>query len=110
MTISNKAHNNDSPPKAGTSSLLEARVDPSIDQPPSPFGERPTKPQERPLIDLADNNYLSTPGSENNGGPPPDFSLYDADYFETDSGDIVSHDSHLNTDGKYVVPYIWGAY
>jgi len=31
--------------------------------------------------------------------PPPDFSPYHADYFEVGSGDVVSHDSHLNTDG-----------
>ncbi|KAG6842232.1 hypothetical protein C0991_000202 [Blastosporella zonata] len=30
---------------------------------------------------------------------PPEFALYDADYFEADNGDIVSHDPHLNTDG-----------
>jgi len=32
-------------------------------------------------------------------GPPPDFALYEADFFETGSGDIVSHDAHLNSDG-----------
>jgi hypothetical protein len=33
--------------------------------------------------------------------PPPEFSPYRADYFEVGNGDIVSHDSHLNTDGTY---------
>jgi hypothetical protein len=31
--------------------------------------------------------------------PPPDFALYKADFFEIDSGDVVSHDPHLNSDG-----------
>ena len=33
---------------------------------------------------------------------PPEFALYDADYFETSNGDIVSHDPHLNSDGRSV--------
>lgn len=32
--------------------------------------------------------------------PPPPFEPYNADFFETDDGDIVSHDPHLNTDGN----------
>ncbi|GLB36126.1 putative gamma-glutamyltranspeptidase [Lyophyllum shimeji] len=38
--------------------------------------------------------------------PPPEFALYDADYFETDSGDIVSHDPHLNTDGEALYRFL----
>ena len=33
-------------------------------------------------------------------GPPPDFTLYDAEFFEVGYEDIVSHDPHLNTDGQ----------
>lgn len=98
MIINNKAHEDDSLPKAGPSSSLETRVDPFTDQPPPPFEERPTEPQEHLLIDLAE-NYHSTSDLDSNSEPPPDFSPYHADYFETDSGDVVSHDPHLNTDG-----------
>ena len=48
--------------------------------PPPPFEDEPRLPS-------------------NANGPPPDFALYEADYFETGSGDIVSHDPHLNSDG-----------
>ena len=33
--------------------------------------------------------------------PPPEFSPYHAECFEVGNGDVVSHDSHLNTDGAY---------
>ncbi|KAF8078649.1 hypothetical protein FPV67DRAFT_1571623 [Lyophyllum atratum] len=38
--------------------------------------------------------------------PPPEFALYDADYFETSSGDIVSHDPHLNSDGEALYRFL----
>jgi hypothetical protein len=31
---------------------------------------------------------------------PPEFSLYEAQFFTVGNGNIVSHDPHLNTDGK----------
>jgi len=31
--------------------------------------------------------------------PPPPFTPYEAEYSETDDGDIISHDAHLNQDG-----------
>lgn len=40
------------------------------------------------------------PGSED---PPPEFTLYEAEYELTDDGDIVSHDPHLNEDGTCCV-------
>ena len=33
-------------------------------------------------------------------GPPPEFALYEAEHFEVGYEDVVSHDPHLNTDGK----------
>ena len=35
--------------------------------------------------------------------PPPEFAPYNAEYFEVENGDILSHDSHLNTDGAYTM-------
>lgn len=32
--------------------------------------------------------------------PPPDFAPYVAEFYETSSGDIISHDRHLNEDGE----------
>lgn len=32
-------------------------------------------------------------------GPPPEFAPYEAEYFEKENGDVISHDSHLNSDG-----------
>jgi hypothetical protein len=40
------------------------------------------------------------PGSQEPLGPPPAFAPYEAEWFEVGHGDIVSHDEHLNTDGK----------
>ncbi|CAL1695717.1 unnamed protein product [Somion occarium] len=33
--------------------------------------------------------------------PPPDFAPYEAEYFVTSIGDIISHDEHLNEDALY---------
>ena len=38
---------------------------------------------------------------QNNLGPPPDFTQYEAEYFEVGYSDIVSHDPHLNADGSF---------
>jgi len=37
--------------------------------------------------------------------PPPPFTAYEAEYMETDDGDIISHDPHLNQDGKRLLLY-----
>lgn len=39
-------------------------------------------------------------------GPPPDFSLYDAEFFQVGYEDIVSHDPHLNTDGEALYRFL----
>ncbi|KAJ8083897.1 hypothetical protein PM082_002663 [Marasmius tenuissimus] len=38
--------------------------------------------------------------------PPPSFSLYDAEYFTDNSGNIVSHDPHLNSDGEALYRFL----
>ena len=58
---------------------------------PPPFEETESHPDNQALV-----NYDGIPGSDE---PPPDFAPYEAEFFETGSGDIVSHDKHLNEDG-----------
>ncbi|ESK96142.1 hypothetical protein Moror_7283 [Moniliophthora roreri MCA 2997] len=38
--------------------------------------------------------------------PPPEFAPYEAEYFTTSSGNIVSHDPHLNTDGEALYRFL----
>jgi hypothetical protein len=91
-------HNDEDLFKAGPSGLLDAGTDALIDPPPPPFEEQQT--EQRLLIDLTDGSYNPTTSDlDIIAEPPPDFAQYNADYFETGSGDIVSHDPHLNTDG-----------
>ncbi|KAG6911982.1 hypothetical protein DXG01_000230 [Tephrocybe rancida] len=67
--------------------------------------------EQDPLLVNADNVEPPPPFSDDQPGPsrllgsaapplesPPEFALYDADYFEVGNGDIVSHDPHLNSD------------
>ncbi|KAG5639223.1 hypothetical protein H0H81_005297 [Sphagnurus paluster] len=61
----------------------------AIDAPP-PFSDQF---QPGPSNTVVDHNSVPLE-------PPPEFALYEADYFETSSGDIVSHDPHLNSDGE----------
>lgn len=44
-------------------------------------------------------DFLVPEGGEE---PPPEFTPYEAEYFATSNGDIVSHDKHLNEDGRYI--------
>ncbi|KAF9535449.1 hypothetical protein CPB83DRAFT_779432 [Crepidotus variabilis] len=39
-------------------------------------------------------------------GPPPAFAPYEAEFFETDDGDIISHDHHLNEDGEALYRFL----
>ena len=59
--------------------------------PPPPF--EATQPSA--YSDL-DSNVYAPPGGED---PPPEFVPYEAEYFRTDDGNVVSHDPHLNEDG-----------
>ncbi|KAF9270124.1 hypothetical protein L218DRAFT_992782 [Marasmius fiardii PR-910] len=38
--------------------------------------------------------------------PPPSFSIYSADFFTNNSGNVVSHDPHLNTDGEALYRFL----
>jgi hypothetical protein len=50
------------------------------------------------LVNFSQSTF-SYPGGEE---PPPDFTPYQAEFSITDSGWIVSHDTHLNEDGKFI--------
>ncbi|KAF8213075.1 hypothetical protein K438DRAFT_1565533 [Mycena galopus ATCC 62051] len=72
------------------------------------------------LIDLSDDSDSLIPGgcissfcvrqfltSEQGGEePPPLFTPYEAECFNTGSGNIVSHDAHLNTDGEALYRFL----
>lgn len=66
------------------------------DLPPPTFEEsvadRPVNPE------LAHTDIFVPTGGEE---PPPSFTPYEAEYFVSGSGSIVSHDPHLNADGEY---------
>ena len=40
-------------------------------------------------------------------GPPPEFTHYEAEHFEVGYSDVVSHDPHLNSDGKFLLNQLW---
>ena len=62
--------------------------------PPPSFAE--TVGTRATVVDALNSNVYAPPGGEE---PPPAFVPYEAEYFETDTGTIVSHDPHLNEDG-----------
>ncbi|KAG7450545.1 uncharacterized protein BT62DRAFT_927823 [Guyanagaster necrorhizus] len=88
MTIINKA----APPIAGPSSLPR----PSSSPPPPP----------PPFRDVAESTHLLIDFDDAQGDPPPEFTPYHAEYFDTGNGDIVSHDPHLNSDGEALYRFL----
>ncbi|KAJ6621719.1 hypothetical protein B0H10DRAFT_2017210 [Mycena sp. CBHHK59/15] len=67
---------------------------------PPPFQDEPTDL----LIDFSDTSEaIPGPGGEE---PPPVFAPYEAECFNTGSGNIVSHDPHLNTDGEALYRFL----
>jgi hypothetical protein len=79
--------------------LVASASNAGIIDPPPPFMH--DSPASQLLIDdllPPTTGGLHTPPL-NDLQPPPEFSPYHAEYFEVGNGDIVSHDSHLNTDG-----------
>ncbi|KAK7064249.1 hypothetical protein R3P38DRAFT_2823307 [Favolaschia claudopus] len=73
---------------------------PSTSSPP-PFQDDPAPPSAM-LIDLSDPS-AAIPGGEE---PPPEFTPYEAECFNTGSGNIVSHDAHLNSDGEALYRFL----
>ncbi|KAJ8521055.1 hypothetical protein ONZ45_g2194 [Pleurotus djamor] len=64
-----------------------------ITQPSQSRGQEPTAISETVPI----------PGGEE---PPPAFTPYEAEFFETSDGNIVSHDPHLNYDGEALYRFL----
>ncbi|KAG6857537.1 hypothetical protein H0H87_000136 [Tephrocybe sp. NHM501043] len=64
-------------------------------EPPPPFSD----------VNQAGPSHLSI-GSAAPLESPPEFALYDADYFEAGNGDIISHDPHLNSDGEALYRFL----
>ncbi|KAJ7634278.1 hypothetical protein DFH06DRAFT_1221572 [Mycena polygramma] len=73
-------------------------AEPSGSSPP-PFQDGPSSSA---LIDFADDSEVIPGGEE----PPPDFTPYEAECFNTGSGNIVSHDPHLNSDGEALYRFL----
>ncbi|KAJ6519792.1 hypothetical protein C8R45DRAFT_952748 [Mycena sanguinolenta] len=87
-----------SQPAEDEQELLTA--EPSRSAPP-PFQDEPTPPSGI-LIDFSDSTEVIPGGEE----PPPEFTPYEAECFNTGSGDIVSHDAHLNSDGEALYRFL----
>lgn len=64
----------------------------SVPSPPSP-----------PPPPFDEHNHLLIDFDDEHDDPPPEFAPYHAEYFDTGNGNIVSHDPHLNTDGRRIL-------
>lgn len=65
----------------------------SLQQPPPTFEESVADH----VLHLPHNDDLNF--EQEGGAEPPAFAPYDAQFFTSRSGDIISHDAHLNDDG-----------
>lgn len=94
----------------GTTSQLMATIDQELPQPKqafilgnasySPLSTIPPPPFEQSagdpvVLDFSQHETYTAPGGED----PPEFAPYDASYFISGAGDVISHDPHLNEDG-----------
>lgn len=59
---------------------------------------------ENNMNDHRDGTFENTTGHGDEELPPA-FTPYEAEYFTVGDGDIVSHDPHLNSDGKPTILY-----
>lgn len=63
--------------------------------------DHPRKVEEsQPVASSSETDHLLLDTPDTNLEPPPEFALYEAEHFEVGYDDVVSHDPHLNTDGK----------
>ena len=84
----------DSIPVAGPSTAAPPAT--TLPSPPLPTFQEATETTALIRHDFSDSDVFVPPGGEE---PPPDFTPYEAEFFETSDGNIVSHDPHLNEDG-----------
>lgn len=71
------------------------------------YGQADESSEREALLGGVPGNYpdypdIVFPGPQEPLGPPPAFTPYEAEWFEVGHGDVVSHDGHLNTDGKSI--------
>jgi hypothetical protein len=59
---------------------------------PPPFGQSAGDPV---VLHFSQHETYTAPGGED----PPEFAPYDASYFISGTGNVISHDPHLNEDG-----------
>lgn len=59
---------------------------------PPPFEQSAGDPL---VLQVSQHETYTAPGGED----PPEFAPYDASYFISGTGDVISHDPHLNEDG-----------
>lgn len=69
--------------------------------PPPPFDQSAGDPVVR---HFSQHETYTAPGGED----PPAFAPYDASYFISGAGDIISHDPHLNEDGPSIAHFLRG--
>lgn len=48
-------------------------------------------------LNFREDSAFMPPGGEE---PPPEFTPYEAEFFQGSYGEVISHDLHLNEDGK----------
>ena len=89
----------DSP--TSSNAIAGPSITPSLDAaliPSGPSG-KDAEANERSIPNVLEGIDFPVPaGGEE---PPPEFTPYEAEHFATSSGDIISHDKHLNEDGAY---------
>ncbi|KAG1881628.1 hypothetical protein C8R48DRAFT_681714 [Suillus tomentosus] len=72
----------------------------SLQQPPPTFEESVADH----VLHLPQNDDLNF--EQEGGAEPPAFAPYDAQFFTSRSGDIISHDAHLNDDGEALYRFL----
>ena len=82
------------PTVAGPSTVAPSAT--TFNSPPLPTFEEANEAASLIRHDFADSDVFVPPGGEE---PPPDFTPYEAEFFETSDGNVISHDPHLNEDG-----------
>ena len=66
-----------------------------------PYHSTPPPPFEQSAADSVVHETFTPPGGED----PPEFIPYDASYFISGAGDVISHDPHLNEDGPSIAQF-----
>lgn len=82
------------------SQLASAGGPSGVSEPPPPFQD--TERHGAIDIDSNDETYAPEGGEE----PPPDFTPYEAEFMVSGTGNIVSHDPHLNQDGEALYRFL----